>query len=129
MRTLKTNSMYIIINTNESKFYLAKTLKSANKHAIDFDKDITLSQQISVYLNKQKTTIELLTGILVIQGKGGFSDTRHGAVFANIMAYARSIPVASISEEHLKGADLSKLFKSQTSQYIKPEYSGPPNIG
>lgn len=115
--------MHLVINTNESEFYVpgAKPEK--------FDKMGNLPGQIAEYLKKKGIELASLKGVAVIQGKGSFSDTRHGAVFANILAYASGIPVLGLTQEEFKTADIEELFKARKEAFIIPEYAGEPNIG
>jgi tRNA A37 threonylcarbamoyladenosine modification protein TsaB len=72
--------------------------------------------------------VNSITGLLVATGEGTFSRTRHGAVVANAIGFAKSIPVAAVET----GADISaaakKLARKKRFAPIVPVYSGEPSI-
>lgn len=120
------------MNSNEGlQFALCAAAEDCKKlewQEIIDDND-TLNELIPIYLRKKRLEPSDLTGIVVIQGKGGFSDTRSAVIFANMLGYTQNLPVLAVSDAYKD--DLEGIVASLSNRFVKqimPKYSGNPNI-
>ena len=117
--------MYLFIDTNESRFAFFQEKESfAQLQWNNVEQEQSLSREI-----KAKHTH--FKGILVLQGKGGFSQTREGIVFANIFNQTKQIPILAISEEDTESKSLDQLvvqLKEEGNKPLMPHYFAEANI-
>ncbi len=88
----------------------------------------SLLATINDFLKRNSLGLGGLTGIVVYSGGGSFTGLRIGTSVANALAYSLNIPVAkSTGEDWLN--DAAKLVsQSKLGSYVRPDYSGAPNI-
>ena len=112
--------MYLIIDTNESRFAVAA------KDAVAYDwRSVEQSQSLPQEVKDAYTGEPL--GIFLLQGKGGFSQTREGIVFANLYSALKGVELREIEEEDLKHP-LSTWLLKPVVHSISAEYYMEPNI-
>ncbi len=117
--------MYLFIDTNESRFAFfqeKETFEHLQWNAVEQEQ--SLSREI-----KAKSTH--FKGIIVLQGKGGFSQTREGIVFANIFNQTKQIPIMAISADDLESQSLDELvvqLKATGNKPLMPHYFAEANI-
>ncbi|MBI5731871.1 MAG: hypothetical protein HY982_00745 [Candidatus Magasanikbacteria bacterium] len=71
--------------------------------------------------------------LVLLEGRGSFSRVREAAALLNVISLIRKIPIFGLDarrygseDEIFKAAE--KLPLSRTSRFLKPIYSGEPNI-
>ena len=114
--------MYLIIDTNESRFALA------GKEALpeSFEWYLVKTDQSLPRMVQQAYTGEP-QGIFLLQGKGGFSQTREGIVFANLYSALKGVELREIEEGDLTHP-LSTWLLKPVVHSLKAEYYTEPNI-
>lgn len=117
--------MYLFIDTNQSRFAFFQ-------HGETFDQlqwnTVSQNQSLSREIQAKMTSFK---GILVLQGKGAFSQTREGVVFANIYHQVKQVPLLSLSEDELEGKELTMLvedLENDPKGVLLPHYFAEPNI-
>jgi tRNA A37 threonylcarbamoyladenosine modification protein TsaB len=79
-------------------------------------------------LEEKKSSIEDVSGLGVIVGKGTFTATRVSTTLVNTLAFAHNIPVFTCKELpdplHIK----EQFALHQTGSYIQAQYSAEPRI-
>ena len=117
--------MYLLIDTNESRFSLFEPKDSLTDLPwVNVQRDKSLTREI----RGQKKHFK---GSVVLQGKGVFSQTREGVVFANIFRQAKQVPILSVTEEELSSKNAESLegeLLGSTQQVLLPHYFAEPNI-
>lgn len=100
-----------------------------------FDQSRRILPSIEKILQKKKVSLKKLTGIVVVNGPGGFTSLRVGVTTANALGYGLGIPVVGLSHtDHGDLADITKqgakeLREKRTKQSIAiPQYGSEPTI-
>lgn len=78
-------------------------------------------------------TIKDISGIIAVQGPGGFSSLRLGLCTANAVGYAIGVPVVGIMKESndcegLVRQGIEKLSNAPEFAMVMPEYGSEPRI-
>lgn len=102
---------------------IAKYVWEAHRELAD-----SLHAKIKVLLDKNKTSLKDLTGIIVFTGEGSFTGLRIGTATANALAYGLNIPVVAGEGEKWIEQGLIDINKSKPGEYVIPKYSSAPNI-
>jgi len=121
--------MILIIDTNTKRFALTTEGEDLSWFYVIQDEPENQKDWIAVLkslLFEKKTSLSRLKKVVVIQGKGGFSDTRSGVVIANTLAFAKETAIVSVSQEEFDNGEWVK--KSASNNQIAPEYYAPANI-
>lgn len=87
------------------------------------------------FLKQEKIKLKDLSGIILLQGGGSFSGVRQAAAILNAIYLWEGIPVLGLDKRKY-GDDWQKIIHgaekyfrhSRKKHFIKPIYSGPPNI-
>jgi len=66
-----------------------------------------------------------ITGLVVVQGAGSFSQTRLLCTITNTLAYAYKLPIVEVEVGETWNKISKKLNKSNFHKLILPHYSGP----
>lgn len=89
---------------------------------------VTILSEIEDLLNRNNTSREDLTGIVVYQGPGSFTGLRIGIAVANSLSYALQIPIAAAEGEAWLTKTLNELMKLSEPQVITPAYGAEAHI-
>jgi len=117
--------MYLFIDTNESRFAFFQ-----EKEAFDHLQwnNVVQEQSLAREIQKKHTEIE---AIIVLQGKGGFSQTREGIVFANIFNQTKQTPILAVTDQGLESRSLDQILidlKETGNKPLMPHYFAEANI-
>ena len=87
------------------------------------------------FLKRAKTKLKDLTGLVLLEGGGSFSGTRQAAAILNTICLVEKIPVLGLDkrkygDDRQKITEIAERYfrRSQKGKFIKPIYSGEPNI-
>lgn len=112
--------MYLVLDTNESRFALVpQSGGDLEWREVGFDESLPRELQ-SAYTGNYD-------GIFLVQGRGGFSQTREGVVTANLLGMLQQIPLRELQEEELALSVDAWLSKDPQPSF-KAEYYTEPNI-
>lgn len=131
--------MTLFINTAQSDratvgliqgraFLIKKTFNSK------FRESEKLLPEIDNLLKKTRCQLADLTGLIVVNGPGGFSSLRLGISVANALSYALKIPATGVKlAELFNPSKLAKigdgrLRQIKTQKLVEPFYGQEPNI-
>jgi tRNA A37 threonylcarbamoyladenosine modification protein TsaB len=118
--------MYLCLNTSAKTLALYSGKGSIEWHALNPDHQ-RYSEKVRELLVANRLKAGDIKGVVVMQGKGSFSDTRAGVIVANLLLENLGTPVTSIetAEDH----DVwKKAVKSLANKTIEPAYYAEPNI-
>jgi tRNA threonylcarbamoyladenosine biosynthesis protein TsaB len=87
-----------------------------------------LLQRIRAFLADHDLAFQQLEGLVVFSGPGSFTSLRIGAVVANTVAYAESLPIVGTNGDDwlIKGA--RRLAAGESDYQVIPEYGAEPRI-
>lgn len=116
---------YLFIDTSARRLALYKEGKIAwNNLSADRQR---YSEKIKEMLNTASLKANELNGVVVMQGKGSFSDTRAGVVVANMLLEFAGVPVAAIPTSSEEGV-WSEAIRKLSEKPLEPDYYAEPNI-
>ncbi len=133
--------MILIINTsNNNKFHIALLQKQEcllNRDVeAPFEQEEFLLSTLSEMLKELEQKITALEAIGIVDGPGSFSSLRIGAIVANTLGWALSIPLVTAHGDEFDNNDklyelvLARLSNSiNHKQFVMPKYGREPNIG
>ncbi len=88
----------------------------------------TLLLKIDELLDKNSTSKQELTGIIVYQGPGSFTGLRIGISVANTLCYSLNIPIVGEAEERWLQKGLKSIVDAKSSKVVIPEYGSEATI-
>lgn len=74
-------------------------------------------------------TLADVTGVAVCMGQGRFTVTRVAVVVANMIAFARTVPVVRVDADASVATVYAALSSVPAASYITPLYNAPARIG
>lgn len=84
-------------------------------------------RMLAGFLDAHQLQIGDIEGCGVVLGKGRFTSTRVAATLANVLAFAKGIPVCALDEIPPR-LPPERLFTGVKTNYVRPVYSGEPRI-
>lgn len=124
--------MYILIDLSQNDTIHLALFDKDNLVEHNYNgRNRELLECIYKHLQKNKVKISDLSGIMVVVGEGGFTNTRISAVVGNTFGYALGIPVMSVTKAQIGEIQtlIPKLALVPVGQYVSAKYSAEPNIG
>lgn len=125
--------MYLLINTNNNQIALCSDAQHDGSPAWkDIEKEASFVFQVKALLEAENLESSDIKGAVIIQGRGSYSDTRTGIVFANIFKLLKNIPIVALQEDRISqtmplNQVLAQLLEGEKG-YVKAEYASEPNI-
>jgi tRNA threonylcarbamoyladenosine biosynthesis protein TsaB len=84
--------------------------------------------KINELLQKNKTELKDLNGVIVYMGPGSFTGLRIGLSAANALAYSLNIPITGAAHEDWPTVALDKIISGKNDTQVMPFYGAEPNI-
>lgn len=118
----------VAVADRSGRLLYQKNIKSA------FQQSEKLLPVIDSVLRRAAFKKNILSGIAVISGPGGFTSLRIGVAAANALAYAWGVPVAGVHLADVRTVDdfagqAARLLQGhKPNRFVAPQYGQEPNI-
>lgn len=87
-----------------------------------------LLSRAEAFLQKNTSSFDELTGLIVFRGPGSYTGLRIGITFMNSLAYGLAIPLVGEQADDWLAKGFMRLRKKQNDRIVLPEYGGLPHI-
>lgn len=114
--------MHLLLDTNESRFTFI-----SHEGALDQTQWNQVHLDDSLVRTIEKSYSGEIESIFLIQGKGGFAQTREGVVFANLYALLKGVELRELTAEDLS-QPVNKWLSKKPVHSLSPNYFAEPNI-
>jgi tRNA threonylcarbamoyl adenosine modification protein YeaZ len=124
--------MILALRTDKptAELYLLDDKTKVDKYSWEAHRQLadSLLLKIKGLLDKNKITLNDLTGIIIFTGEGSFTGLRIGTATANALAYGLNIPITASKGEKWIELGLENIASTKVGEFVVPEYSAEPNI-
>lgn len=122
----------LIIDITEPKALQFFWFGKKEQKTVYYGERLNLLVYLDKWFKKNKFSWSDLSGIVLVEGGGTFSGVRLAATILNTIHMIKGIPIAGLDKRKYSNwqelvVEAKKVFNKKTG-YIKPIYSGEPNI-